>query len=150
MKTYSKKASEVDHKWVIIDASTAPLGRIATFIAARLIGKYKPTYTANIDDGDFVVVINANKLVLTGNKEKDKIYYSYSGFPSGLKEKTAARARREDATTMITKAVAGMMPHNKLHAERMKRLRVFAGEDHTHAPQKPVKIEAPKTAKESK
>ena len=141
MKTYSQKASDVNHKWVIIDASSAPLGRVATLIATRLVGKYKPTYTPSMDDGDYVVVINAEKAVLTGNKESDKVYYSYSGFPSGLKERTVAEARVKDARQIVERAVAGMIPRNKLHAERMKRLRVFNGEDHTHAPQKPVKVE---------
>lgn len=141
MKTYSQKASEVNHKWIIIDASTAPLGRVATLIANRLTGKYKPTYTPSMDDGDYVVVINAEKVVLTGNKETDKIYYSYSGFPSGLKERTVAEARVKDARKIVERAVAGMLPRNKLHAERLKRLRIFTGEEHTHAPQKPVKVE---------
>jgi large subunit ribosomal protein L13 len=141
MKTYSMKATEVDHKWVIIDASSAPLGRVATVIATHLMGKYKPTYTPSMDDGDNVVVINADSVVVTGNKELAKTYYSYSGFPSGLKERSLGDVRRENPTRIIEKAVAGMMPHNKLHAERMKRLRVFAGTEHTHAPQKPVKVE---------
>ncbi len=141
MKTFNLKASEVNHKWVIIDASTAPIGRVATVIAKRLMGKYKPTYTPHIDDGDNVVVINADHLVVTGNKETDKVYYRYSGFPSGLKEKTLAEARQKNSAHIVEAAVSGMIPHNKLHAERMKRLRVFGGEEHTHAPQKPVKIE---------
>ncbi|MFZ2494260.1 MAG: 50S ribosomal protein L13 [Candidatus Saccharimonadales bacterium] len=135
------KASEVDHKWVIIDASTAPLGRVATVIANRLMGKYKPTYTPHMDDGDYVVVINAAQVVVTGNKEQAKTYYSYSGYPSGLKETSLATVRAEKPTMLIEKAVAGMIPHNKLHAERMKRLRVFDDADHSHAPQKPVKVE---------
>jgi large subunit ribosomal protein L13 len=105
------------------------------------MGKYKPTYTPSMDDGDNVVVINADSVVVTGNKELAKTYYSYSGFPSGLKERSLGDVRRENPTRIIEKAVAGMMPHNKLHAERMKRLRVFAGTEHTHAPQKPVKVE---------
>ncbi|MGB3023487.1 MAG: 50S ribosomal protein L13 [Candidatus Saccharimonadales bacterium] len=141
MKTYSMKASEVSHKWVVIDASSAPLGRVATVIATRLMGKYKPTYTPHMDDGDYVVVVNADRVVVTGNKEQNKTYYSYSGFPSGLKETSLADMRKQNSPALIEKAVAGMIPHNKLHAERMKRLRVFAGEEHTHAPQKPVKVE---------
>lgn len=141
MKTYSMKASEVSHKWVVIDASTAPLGRVATVIATRLMGKYKPTYTPSMDDGDNVVVINAAHAVVTGNKELGKTYYSYSGFPSGLKERSLGDVRRENPVRLIEQAVAGMMPHNKLHPERMKRLRVFAGAEHTHAPQQPAKVE---------
>lgn len=141
MKTFSLKASEVDHKWVVIDAASAPLGRVATVIAQRLTGKYKPTYTPSMDDGDYVVVINANNVVLTGNKETAKVYYSYSGFPSGLKERTAKEAREKDAAKMVEHAVAGMIPRNKLHAERMKRLRVFTGSEHDHTAQKPTKVE---------
>ena len=94
-----------------------------------------------MDDGDYVVVINAAQVVVTGNKEQAKTYYSYSGYPSGLKETSLATVRAEKPTMLIEKAVAGMIPHNKLHAERMKRLRVFADADHSHAPQKPVKVE---------
>jgi large subunit ribosomal protein L13 len=141
MKTYSKKASEIDHKWIVIDASTAPLGRVATVISKHLTGKYKPTYTPSMDDGDYVVVINAQDVVFTGDKETAKVYYSYSGFPSGLKERTVAEARVKDATKMVEHAVSGMLPRNKLHAERMKRLRVFAGAEHDHMAQKPKKVE---------
>lgn len=141
MKTFNLRAADINHKWIVIDASTAPLGRVATVIATRLMGKYKPTYTPHMDDGDNVVVINADKIVVTGNKETDKIYYSYSGYPSGLKERTLGEARQKNSAKIIEAAVAGMIPHNKLHAERMKRLRVFVGEEHTHAPQKPVKVE---------
>jgi len=140
MKTFSLKGSDVDLKWIVIDASTAPLGRVASLIATRLTGKYKPTYTPNIDDGDNVVVINAAHTVVTGNKESDKMYYSYSGFPSGLKETSLATMRQDNPAKMIESAVAGMIPHNKLHAERMKRLRVFAGADHGHTAQKPVEV----------
>ncbi len=141
MKTYSMKASAVNRQWVVIDAAAAPLGRVATVIATRLTGKYKPTYTPNIDDGDYVVVINAAQAVLTGNKEQDKVYYSHSGFPGGIKERTAKEARNINAAQIVEHAVAGMLPRNKLHAERMKRLRVFDGPEHTHAPQKPVTVE---------
>lgn len=140
-KTYSQKQSEVNHKWIIVDASTAPVGRLATFIANRLSGKYKPTYTPNIDDGDYVVVINSDKAAVSGDKETSKNYYSYSGYPSGLKKATVAETRQKDSRLIIEKAVKGMLPKNKLQAERMKRLRVFTGEDHTHVPQQPQKVE---------
>lgn len=140
MKTYSKKAAEINHQWVLIDAASAPLGRIATVIATRLMGKYKPTYTPHMDDGDYVVVTNSDRVVVTGNKEAAKMYYSYSGYPSGLSESTLARVRSKDSRKIIEQAVAGMLPHNKLHAERMKRLRVFPGTEHAHAPQQPVEI----------
>lgn len=141
MKTFSQKASEVNHVWIEVDAASAPLGRVATFIAKRLMGKYKPTYTPSMDDGDFVVVINAEKAIVTGGKETDKIYYNYSGFPGGLTEANLAKVRKDKPERIIMDAVAGMLPKNKLHAERMKRLRIFVGESHSHAPQKPVKVE---------
>ncbi|PLS81858.1 50S ribosomal protein L13 [Candidatus Saccharibacteria bacterium] len=139
-KTFSLKSNQVDRKWVIIDASEAPLGRVATLIATRLTGKYKPTFTPHMDDGDHVIVINAANLVVTGNKEKAKNYYNYSGFPSGMKVKTLADVREKDPAAAITAAVKGMLPKNKLAADRLSRLRVFVDENHTHAAQKPVKI----------
>lgn len=141
MKTYSQKASEVSHKWIIVDASTAPLGRVATFIATRLTGKYKPTFTPSMDDGDYVVVINADKAVVTGNKEDAKTYYNYSGFPGGMKSTSLAKLRREDPSRIISDAVKGMLPKNKLAAVRMTRLRVFAGDTHEHEAQQPEKME---------
>ena len=135
------KASEVTHTWVEIDASSAPLGRVATVIATRLTGKYKPTYTPSMDAGDYVVVTNAEKLVVTGNKEVAKTYYRHTEYPGGIKSRTLAETRVIDPTKVIIAAVKGMLPRNKLAAERLKRLRVFVGEDHTHAPQQPVKIE---------
>lgn len=139
-KTFSLKSSQVDRKWVMIDASEAPLGRVATVIATRLSGKYKPTYTPHIDDGDYVVVINADKLVVTGNKETEKTYYRHSGFPGGIKERSLKEAKQLDPAKVIVAAVKGMLPKNKLAAERLSRLRVFTGEQHGHEAQKPVKI----------
>lgn len=144
MKTYSKKASEVNRVWTLIDASEAPLGRVATVIATRLTGKYKPTFTPNIDDGDYVVVINAEKLIVTGDKETAKTYYNYSGFPGGMKTKSLADVRKTDASKAVVAAVKGMLPKNKLSADRMTRLRVFNGETHGHEAQKPVKLEVKK------
>jgi large subunit ribosomal protein L13 len=141
MKTYSKKASEVNRIWTLIDASEAPLGRVSTVIATRLTGKYKPTYTPHIDDGDYVVVINAEKLVVTGDKEKSKTYYNYSGFPGGMKTAQLADVRKSDASKAVVAAVKGMLPKNKLAADRLTRLRVFNGEEHGHMAQKPVKVE---------
>lgn len=140
MKTFSLKAADVKHQWIIVDAASAPLGRIATVIASRLTGKYKPTYTPNIDDGDYVIVINADKAVLTGKKESQKAYYRHSGYPGGIKSRTAGETRQIASGQIIEHAVAGMVPRNKLHAERMKRLRVFPGADHPHAPQKPIEL----------
>lgn len=140
-KTFSLKAADVAHKWILVDASEAPLGRVATFVATRLTGKYKPTFTPHIDDGDYVVVINADKLVVTGNKEEDKVYYRHSGFPGGIKERTLREVKALDATAAVTAAVKGMLPKNKLAPGRLARLRVFAGSEHTHEPQQPTKME---------
>jgi len=140
-KTFSLKASEVSHKWVIVDAASAPLGRLSSFVATRLTGKYKPTFTPHMDDGDYVVVINADQLVVTGNKEEDKKYYRHSGYPGALKERTLKEVRELDSTAAITAAVKGMVPKNKLAADRLARLRVFAGSEHPHDPQQPVKLE---------
>ncbi|MDR3125969.1 MAG: 50S ribosomal protein L13 [Candidatus Nomurabacteria bacterium] len=136
-KTYSKKASEVQHKWVLIDAAGVPVGRLATFAATRLIGKYQPTYTPHIDSGDNVVVINADKAWLTGDKYKTKQYYSYSGYPSGIKSKTAKEIGKSAA---IESAVKGMLPKNKLQTARFLRLRVFKDENHSHAAQSPTPL----------
>ena len=140
-KTYSQKPTEVTRRWILIDASTASLGRVSTAIAKYLIGKYKPTYTPHTDAGDYVVVINAKDVVVTGTKETDKMYYHYSGFPGGLSEATLGQLRLKAPEKIIEIAVKGMIPVNKLTAERMKRLRVFAGDAHTHTAQTPTKVE---------
>lgn len=140
-KTFSLKSADVAHKWILVDASEAPLGRLASFVATRLTGKYQPTFTPHIDSGDYVVVINADKLVVTGNKEEDKKYYRHSGFPGGIKERTLKEVRELDSTAAVTAAVKGMLPKNKLSPERLARLRVFTGSEHTHEPQKPTKME---------
>lgn len=140
-KTYSQKSAEVSRRWIIIDASTAPLGRVATTIAKYLIGKYKTSYTPHIDGGDYVVVINASEVVVTGDKETGKIYYRHSGFPGGIKDATLGEVREKYPERIIEAAVRGMLPKNKLSPDRMARLRVFAGSEHTHAPQKPEKVE---------
>lgn len=137
-KTYNKKASEVEHKWVLVDATEVPIGRLATFVATRLTGKYQPSFTPHMDSGDYVVVINADKSWLTGAKYKEKKYYSYSGYPSGIKETTPKQIGKSRA---IENAVKGMLPKNKLQADRMARLRVFAGADHDHTAQNPTKVE---------
>jgi len=140
-KTYSQKPTEVTRRWILIDASTATLGRVSTAIAKYLIGKYKPTYTPHIDAGDYVVVINAEKLVVTGAKETDKMYYHHSGFPGGISDRTLGQMRLRSPEKIIELAVKGMIPVNKLSAERMKRLRIFTGENHTHTAQTPEKVE---------
>lgn len=140
-KTYSQKPTEVTRRWILIDAAEAPLGRVATQIATYLTGKYKPSFTPHIDGGDYVVVINAAKAVVTGEKETDKSYYHYTGFPGGIKEASLAEVRAKHPERIIAAAVKGMIPHNKLADERLKRLRIFAGSEHDHTAQTPEKVE---------
>jgi len=140
-KTFSQKPADVTREWFLVDASELPLGRIATIVADKLIGKSKPTYTPHVDGGDYVVVINAEKLVVTGNKETGKIYYRHSGFPGGIKDATLAEVREKFPTRIIEKAVQGMLPKNKLSADRMNRLKIFAGAEHAHTAQTPKKVE---------
>lgn len=140
-KTYSQKTAEVERRWILIDAKEATLGRVATQIAKYLIGKYKPTYTPHIDGGDYVVVINAAELVVTGEKEIDKMYYRHSGFPGGLKESKLKDVRAKNPAKIIEAAVKGMLPKNKLSPGRMNRLRVFPGSQHDHTAQTPEKVE---------
>ena len=140
-KTFSQKPADVTREWFLVDASELPLGRIATIVADKLIGKSKPSYTPHVDGGDYVVVINAKNLVVTGDKETGKIYYRHSGFPGGIKDATLAEVREKFPERIIEMAVKGMLPKNKLSSERMNRLRVFAGEAHTHEAQKPEKVE---------
>ncbi len=140
-RTYSQKPAEVSRRWILIDAHDATLGRISTEIAKYLIGKYKPTYTPHVDGGDYVVVINAKELVVTGAKETDKIYYRHSGFPGGLKEAQLKELREKSPENIIEQAVKGMLPKNKLAADRLARLKIFAGSEHAHTAQKPEKVE---------
>lgn len=137
MKTYSAKPSDVTRAWYVIDASEAPLGRVATRVATLLTGKGKPQFTQHIDCGDFVVVINTDKLVVTGDKMQKKTYYRHTGYPGGIKEATLADKMAKDSTDVIVKAVRGMLPVNKLRDERLKRLKVYAGAEHNHEAQKP-------------
>jgi large subunit ribosomal protein L13 len=140
MKTYSQKPTEVTRRWVLVDASEAPLGRVATLIAKHLIGKYKPSYTPHIDGGDYVVVINAENAVVTGAKELQKMYYHHSGFPGGIRDARLDEVREKFPERIIEEAVRGMLPKNKLSPERMKRLKVFAGSEHAHTAQTPERI----------
>lgn len=140
MKTYSQKATEVSRRWILIDAKDLPLGRLSTEIAKYLIGKYKPNYTPHIDGGDYVVVINASEVPVTGNKEESKIYYRHSGFPGGIKDATLKEVREKFPERIIESAVKGMLPKNKLSPERMKRLKVFPGAEHAHTAQTPEKV----------
>ncbi len=137
MKTYSAKPSEVTRKWYVIDASEAPLGRVSTQIATLLTGKGKPMFTHHIDCGDYVVVINAGKAVVTGKKSTDKRYYHHSQYPGGLTDLSFNEVMVKDPTKAIYEAVRGMLPVNKLRPERLKRLKIYEGEEHDHAAQKP-------------
>lgn len=138
MKTYSLKPADVTRTWYVLDASEAPLGRVATKTASLLLGKGKPTVSPHVDGGDYVVIINADKLVVTGGKEQKKAYYRHSGFPGGLKKRTLAEQLEQDPTKIIEKAVRGMLPDNKLSAGRLERLKVYTGNEHKHEAQKPV------------
>lgn len=140
-KTYSQKPSEVVRNWHLIDASEMPLGRLSTIIAKLLIGKDKPTYTPHIDGGDYVVVINAKDVPVTGGKELQKIYYRHSGFPGGIKDARLEEVREKFPERIIEHSVKGMLPKNKLQADRMARLKVFAGSEHAHTAQTPKKVE---------
>jgi large subunit ribosomal protein L13 len=134
-KTYTQKTSEVTRKWHLIDAKDQVLGRVATQIATKLIGKDKKEYTPHIDGGDFVVVINARAVAVTGNKEQNKMYYTHSNYPGGLKSKNLAKLRAQFPERIIENAVKNMLPKNKLQDIRMSRLKVYAGSDHKHQSQ---------------
>ena len=140
MKTYSQKSSEISREWWLIDASTIPLGKLAVVIADKLMGKSKVTFTPHIDNGDYVVVINAKDLKVTGAKLGDKKYYRHSGFPGGLTELSLEEVIAKDPSLAIREAVKGMLPKNKLSADRLGRLRIFAGAEHAHAAQNPKEI----------
>ena len=140
MKTYSQKQAEIKREWWMIDASTMPLGKLAVVIADKLMGKSKVTYTPHIDNGDYVVVTNAKNLVVTGEKMTKKKYYRHSGFPGGLTELKLEEVIEKDPSVAIREAVKGMLPKNKLSADRLARLRVFEGAEHAHAAQNPKEI----------
>lgn len=140
MKTYSAKPSEVTRAWYVIDAAEAPLGRVSTKIATLLTGKGKPMFTQHIDCGDYVVVINADNLVVTGSKLNDKMYYRHSQYPGSLKESTLSEKIEKDSTEVIRLAVKGMLPKNKLMDERLKRLKIYKGSEHSNEAQKPQKV----------
>jgi large subunit ribosomal protein L13 len=135
MKTFAAKKEEVTREWFVVDAANQPTGRLAVFIADILRGRDKPTYTPNVDTGAFVIVVNAEKIKLTGNKEEGKIYQDFSGYPSGLTERTAAAIREKHPERIITQAVEGMLPKNRLSRQTMTRLKVYVGPNHPHAAQ---------------
>ncbi len=147
MKTFSAKPTDVVRKWYVIDASQAPLGRLSTRAATLLTGKEKPQFTQNIDCGDFVVIINADNLQVTGKKMANKMYYHHSHYPGGLKETTLTEAMAKDSTKPVIHAIRGMLPVNKLRDARLARLKVYAGNEHPHDPQQPTVIDMKKGAK---
>lgn len=137
MKTWSAKPGEVEQKWYLIDASGKTLGRMATEIAKILRGKNKPTFTPHVDTGDFVIVINSEKVEMTGEKWDNEKFYSHSRYFGSLKELSAAQLKEKDPTAVVREAVAGMLPKNKLAKRVITKLKAYAGPNHPHAPQKP-------------
>ena len=141
MKSYMQKKESVERSWYVIDAEGVSLGRVATRAAHILRGKHKVTYTPHIDCGDYVIIINAKKVNLTGNKLDDKMYYNHSMYPGGLRERNARTMREEYPIEMIERAVKGMLPHNRLGRMMGKKLFVYEGAEHPHKAQKPITME---------
>ena len=137
MKTWNAKPSDVTQRWYVVDAEGKTLGRLATQIADTLRGKNKPEYTPHIDTGDFVVVVNAEKIGVTGKKLDDKIYYRHSGYPGGLRERTAREELARRPTEVLRRAVKGMLPKTKLGVQQLRKLKIYAGSDHPHQAQQP-------------
>ncbi len=141
MKTFSAKPDEVTRDWFVVDATGKTLGRLATEIARRLRGKHKPEYTPHVDTGDYIVVINAEKIRVTGNKLKDKMYYRYTGYIGNLKSVPLEKLLAETPERVLQFAVKGMMPRNSLGRKMFSKLRVFAGPEHSHAAQQPIPLD---------
>jgi large subunit ribosomal protein L13 len=143
MKTYSLKPSEIERNWYLVDAQGRVLGRLASEIATILRGKRKPTYSPHLDNGDHVVVINADKVVVSGKKRQQKLYRHHSGYPGGLRSRTFAQLMASKPERILRQAVRGMLPHNRLGRQMLKKLRVYAGPEHPHLSQKPQPLELP-------
>ena len=141
MKTFQAKKTEVERRWLLVNAEGKILGRMATEVAKILKGKTKPIFTTHVDTGDFVVVVNARKLVLTGKKMKDKKYYHHTGYPGGIRETNAEKLLAKKPTELIRIAVKGMLPKNSLGRQMLRKLKIYAGPDHPHEAQKPIPIE---------
>ena len=141
MKTYVAKPHEIEKKWYVVDASGKTLGRLSTLVADTLRGKRKPIYTPNIDTGDFVVVVNAEKIVVTGKKAEQKTYWRHSGYPGGIKGESYERLLARRPAEIVRRAVKGMLPHNKLGAAQLRKLKVYAGPEHPHEAQHPEILE---------
>ena len=140
MKTYMQRKEDVQRNWYVVDAEGQTLGRLASKVANVLRGKHKPTYTPHVDGGDFVIVINASKVVLTGNKLNDKIYYNHSRYTGGLRERTAKEMVEKYPVEMVERAVKGMLPKGRLGRQMYKKLFVYDGENHPHSAQKPKEL----------
>ncbi|AMB92624.1 50S ribosomal protein L13 [Aerococcus christensenii] len=143
-QTYMAKASEVERNWVVLDATDIPLGRLAAVAASMLRGKNKPTFTPNVDTGDYVIIVNAEKVKLTGKKALDKKYYRHSGYPGGIKETTAGKLREEKPERLIETAIRGMLPKSRLGRKQFTHLHVYAGNDHKHQAQQPQVVDLEK------
>jgi large subunit ribosomal protein L13 len=141
MKTISARPETVQHDWFIIDATDKTLGRLSTEIARRLRGKHKPIYTPHVDTGDYIIVINAEKVRVTGNKETDKVYYHHTGYPGGIRGISLEKLRQKAPTRIIETAVQGMLPKNALGRAMYKKLKVYAGGEHNHSAQQPKTLE---------
>lgn len=141
MKTFSAKPADIKHDWYVVDADGKTLGRLATEIARRLRGKHKPEYTPHIDTGDYIVVVNAEKVRVTGNKEKDKMYYRHTGYIGNLKSISLGKLRQSHPDRIIKTAVRGMLPRNPLGRAMFRKLKVYAGSEHSHQAQQPKTLE---------
>ncbi len=141
MTSFMQKKETVDRKWYVIDAKDQPLGKVAAKAAHMLRGKHKPTYTPNMDCGDYIIIINAKSVKLTGNKLTQKMYYNHSGYVGGLRERTAGEMIEKYPVEMMERAVKGMLPHNRLGRQMYKKLFVYEGETHNQQAQKPVSVE---------
>jgi large subunit ribosomal protein L13 len=141
MKTFSAKPETAQHDWFVVDASNKVLGRLATEIARRLRGKHKPVYTPHVDTGDYIVVVNVDKIAVTGNKEADKMYYHHTGFPGGIKGAPLAEMRATHPDRILESAVRGMLPKNALGRAMIKKLKIYSGPEHRHAAQQPKPLE---------
>jgi large subunit ribosomal protein L13 len=136
--TYTPKASEIERQWLVVDADGQTLGRLATRVARLLTGKHKPSYATHIDTGDHVIIINAEKIKVTGNKLEDKKYYRHSGYPGGFREEKMGHLLARRPEEVVRRAVKGMVPHTRLGAQQLRKLKVYAGKDHPHEAQQPV------------
>lgn len=140
MKSYMAKPQDIEHKWYVVDAADQPLGRIASEVAKILRGKHKPTFTPHMDTGDFVIILNAEKVKLTGKKWQNKKYYRHSGYPGGLKEITYDKLRDKSPEMILQLAIKGMLPKNTLGRAQIKKLKIYAGTEHPHQAQQPQEL----------